>query len=136
VGDPTPLDAWGNPIVLVPIYDNTPGGPSQGQYYYVLISAGSTDSLRPSGTLGTAVAAYGALQGPYTSTQYPPTGTPYAGSAPIWAVTTPLQATVTSSNATSTGNLDNASYGPILTISPDNPGYSTTEQYTYWLPLK
>jgi type II secretory pathway pseudopilin PulG len=48
-GDPTVLDAWGNPIVIVPIHDL-----SYGQYYYALLSAG------PSGTLGPAVSAYNA----------------------------------------------------------------------------
>ncbi|HWC89213.1 MAG TPA: hypothetical protein VG433_06150 [Pirellulales bacterium] len=121
-GDPIPLDAWGNPIVIVPIQDNTLGGPSQGQYYYVLISAGST------GSLGTAVAAYGATQGPYTSTQY--TGT---SGGTIWAVATPLPATVTSTSSTAasgSSSLDSASYGPTLTTTSDNATYQ------YWLPLK
>ena len=128
--DPTPLDAWGNPIVIVPVY-NAPNGTSQGQLYYVLISAGST------GTLGSAVTAYGAAQAAYASTQYylgaggtltttPPV--PYTGGGTIWAVATPLTATV-SSNTTGTANLDNASNGPTLT-------FSLTESYQYWLPLK
>ncbi|HWC89214.1 MAG TPA: prepilin-type N-terminal cleavage/methylation domain-containing protein, partial [Pirellulales bacterium] len=36
-GDPTVLDAWGNPVVMVPIQDT-----SYGQYYYALVSAGPT----------------------------------------------------------------------------------------------
>jgi prepilin-type N-terminal cleavage/methylation domain-containing protein len=115
-GDPTSLDAWGNPIVMVPIYDTT-----YNQYYYALISAG------PSGMLGTvatpgAVAAYGGTQGPYASTQYTST----SGSS-IYAVTTPISATIA---VDTTGLNGNAPTGArVLTIS-------TTEYYPYWIPLQ
>jgi type II secretory pathway pseudopilin PulG len=46
-GDPTVLDAWGNPVVIVPVHDL-----SYNQYYYALLSAG------PSGVLGPLVSAY------------------------------------------------------------------------------
>jgi type II secretory pathway pseudopilin PulG len=39
VGDPTPLDGWGNPIVLVQITDQT------NSTYYVVLSAGQTEKL-------------------------------------------------------------------------------------------
>lgn len=111
--DPVPLDAWGNPIVVVPIHDTT-----HGQYYYALISAGST------GTLGSAIAGYAALQQPYASSQYSS-----SSGGTIWAVATPLEATITPGSA-SNANLDNASYGPVLTTTSDNTAYP------YWLPLK
>jgi hypothetical protein len=50
-GDPTVLDAWGNPIVIVYVYD--PNQQSPYQYYFVLLSAGPNLSLLEKGT-GTA----------------------------------------------------------------------------------
>jgi hypothetical protein len=38
-GDPTVLDGWGNPIVIVLVTDQT------GQQYYILLSAGPTGVL-------------------------------------------------------------------------------------------
>lgn len=132
-GDPTPLDAWGNPVVIVPIRDTTDA--THSQLYYVLISAGNT------GTLGVAVAGYGQTSSSSTSTQYyiaddfiAVTATPpksYTG-PPIWAVTTPLTAAVSTTSSTvvdGSSSLDTATHGPTLT-------FSSTESYQYWLPLK
>jgi len=112
-GDPTSLDAWGNPVVMVPIYDTT-----YNQYYYALISAG------PSGVLGPVVAAYGALQPPYTS------AAPYKGMSgcAIYSVVAPISATITVDNAGLNGNAPTGAR--VLTITP------TTEYYPYWIPLQ
>lgn len=113
-GDPTVLDAWGNPVVMVPIQDT-----SYGQYYYALISAG------PTGVLGTSVAAYGATAASsFTSTQY---GSAGSSTGAIWAVATPISATVT---VDTTGLNNNAPTGArVLTIS-------AAEYYPYWIPLQ
>lgn len=112
-GDPTVLDAWGNPIVMLPIQDL-----SYGQYYYALVSAG------PSGTLGTTAAAYGALQPPYTAAHY------FNTNSSIWAVTTPIQATITVDTTGVSGVSGIAPSGArVLTIS-------STEFYPYWIPLQ
>lgn len=113
-GDPTVLDAWGNPVVMVPIHDTT-----YGQYYYALISAG------PTGVLGTTVAAYGTTQGTYTSAQY---GTPGSSTGMIWAVAAPLAATI---NVDTTGISGNAPTGArVLTTTLDGTSYP------YWMPLQ
>ncbi|HEX3657835.1 MAG TPA: prepilin-type N-terminal cleavage/methylation domain-containing protein [Pirellulales bacterium] len=113
-GDPTVLDAWGNPVVMVPIHDT-----SYGQYYYALISAG------PTGVLGPTVAAYGAnAASSYTNTQY---GSAGSSTGAIWAVAAPLSATIA---VDTTGLNNNAPTGArVLTIS-------AAEYYPYWIPLQ
>lgn len=112
-GDPTVLDGWGNPIVIVPIFDT-----SYNQYYYALISAG------PGGVLGSAVQAYGALTGTSTSAQY---GIAGSNTGVIWSVSTPINATTT---VDTTGINGNAPTGArMLTIS-------STEFYPYWIALQ
>ncbi|HEX3657836.1 MAG TPA: hypothetical protein VHV55_18745 [Pirellulales bacterium] len=71
-GDPTPLDAWGNPIVIAQITDQN------NSTYYILLSAGST------GTLGAAVQQYNTT----------------AGAAPVAATVTATNSTVAEGSST------------------------------------
>jgi len=87
VGDPTPLDGWGNPIVIVQITDQT------NSTYYVLLSAGQKEML------GAAVSGY--------------TGSPIAATVSTVGTTAPAGATVLDNVATArtlTTNSDGTIY--------------------------
>ena len=111
-GDPTVLDAWGNPIVMVPIFDT-----SYNQYYYALISAG------PSGMLGPAVATYGALQGTSTSRSIP-------ALAAARSIRCPHRSARRSRSIPPGLTATPRPAARVLTIT------AGTEYYPYWMPLQ